>query len=360
MAHEPRVAPGTASVSCGAPGEEWTIFPAVVLDVGEERAVEGETVRRYTAHYACSCPAFRFHAEKDVRLRTCAHLAELLGEAYEAARVRIETPPHTPSKTRHAQATLARQRLDEHTSPESPSTPRKRRKTASPLTPTKSGRSLAPMLGQASQGAITMQMDGTTHVIGQQDERVHLLLSSTWPEWKADGLASARDTLSPAGWWISEKLDGVRAFWDGTRLWSRRGKPWNAPAWFLDRLPTDLTLDGELWMGRGLFEHTSGACRSARQDEWERVKYMVFDTPSHPNEAVEKRWERIRSLFPTVGTAAMQSVRAAGPYCVEQVLCQGQAHLAQLLETILAADGEGYVATLTQGHATPPCIGVRI
>src|SRR5215218_9562054 len=37
-----------------------------------------------------------------------------------------------------------------------------------------------------------------------------LLLAETW-----DGQAD------PAGWWLSEKLDGVRAYWDGTRFLSR-------------------------------------------------------------------------------------------------------------------------------------------
>jgi DNA ligase-1 len=86
--------------------------------------------------------------------------------------------------------------------------------------------------------------------------------------------------LSPAGYLVSEKLDGVRALWDGRQLRFRSGRPIAAPAWFMAGLP-DAPLDGELWMGRHSFEVLSGAVR--RQvpvdAEWRLVRYMVFDMP---------------------------------------------------------------------------------
>ena len=56
-----------------------------------------------------------------------------------------------------------------------------------------------------------------------------------------------------AGWWLSEKLDGVRAYWDGKSLISRLGNRFHAPDWFLEGLP-DIPLDGELWIGRKAFQ----------------------------------------------------------------------------------------------------------
>ena len=50
-------------------------------------------------------------------------------------------------------------------------------------------------------------------------------------------------------YWISEKLDGVRAIWDGKTLRFRSGNPAPAPRWFIDALPRQ-PLDGELWLGR--------------------------------------------------------------------------------------------------------------
>ena len=48
---------------------------------------------------------------------------------------------------------------------------------------------------------------------------------------------------------VSEKLDGVRAYWDGKVLRTRNGNTINAPGWFTDGFP-DRALDGELWIGR--------------------------------------------------------------------------------------------------------------
>ena len=76
-----------------------------------------------------------------------------------------------------------------------------------------------------------------------------LLLAREWP---ADA--------DPAGHLVSEKLDGVRALWDGRVLRFRSGGLIAAPAWFTARLPAE-PLDGELWLGRGRFEALSGGVR---------------------------------------------------------------------------------------------------
>ena len=50
-------------------------------------------------------------------------------------------------------------------------------------------------------------------------------------------LAKTYDGQDPTGLDISEKFDGVRAFWDGSKLTSRNGHEFNAPAWFTADLP---------------------------------------------------------------------------------------------------------------------------
>lgn len=340
--------PDTGAICTGPAGEECTIYPAVCLVQGEKHELDDASIQRFSDHYACSCPAWRFHAERDVRMRSCHHLVEALGDAYESTRMTLDWIPHTPSK-RRGTAQQARQRLTQYHSPESPATPQKRRRTSAPSTPSKRTGSGAPLLVNTSD-AIIVDVDGEKRVVGRQDDRVYLLLASLWPGTSGVPVKSNNDALDPAGFWVSEKLDGVRAFWDGRRLWSRRGKEWNAPSWFLERLPSDLPLDGELWIGRDMFEHTSGVCRSNRQDEWEQVKYMVFDTPAWPDEPVENRWARIQKRFSTLTSIDMQAPRvclkltqSSGVYFVEQVLCTGQAHLDDLLQHVLECDGEGYV-----------------
>ncbi len=81
-------------------------------------------------------------------------------------------------------------------------------------------------------------------------------------------------------YWVSEKYDGVRAYWNGEQLLSRQGNPYQAPTWFLKGLP-DFPLDGELWLGRQQFDRLSGIVRKkvAIDKEWEKVRFMVFDLP---------------------------------------------------------------------------------
>ena len=85
-------------------------------------------------------------------------------------------------------------------------------------------------------------------------------------------------TQDPTGWLMSEKLDGVRALWDGSRLVSRNGNPFPAPAEWLAKLPK-IALDGELWIGRGQFQSTLSA---VKRGDFSRLKYRVFDAPTMP------------------------------------------------------------------------------
>ena len=62
------------------------------------------------------------------------------------------------------------------------------------------------------------------------------------------------DKHDPTGWLMSEKLDGVRAYWDGCNLYSRNGRLFSPPEWFKALLPEDMALDGELWTKRDDFQ----------------------------------------------------------------------------------------------------------
>ena len=83
------------------------------------------------------------------------------------------------------------------------------------------------------------------------------------------------------GYWVSEKLDGVRAYWTGERFLSRGGHEYRAPGWFTRGFPAR-PLDGELWMGRGRFAELSGAVRQVVPDDnsWRRIRFLVFDLPA--------------------------------------------------------------------------------
>jgi DNA ligase-1 len=127
--------------------------------------------------------------------------------------------------------------------------------------------------------------------------------------------------IDPAGYLVSEKLDGVRAWWDGTRLRFRSGLPVLAPQWFTSRLPA-APLDGELWLGRGRFEELSGVVRrAAAVDEgWRRVSYRVFDLRGAAG-PFEQRTAALSRLAHDAAFASLQVVeqrRLAGPLALQR------------------------------------------
>lgn len=104
-----------------------------------------------------------------------------------------------------------------------------------------------------------------------------------------------KDVLHPGGSWLSEKYDGLRAYWDGVDFWSREGNRFYAPAWFKKGLPRT-PLDGELFAGRGRFQEASGTVRSqGMSDAWKRITFNVFDAPSHPG-GFEARIDAVKQL----------------------------------------------------------------
>jgi DNA ligase-1 len=131
-------------------------------------------------------------------------------------------------------------------------------------------------------------------------------------------------------YWVSEKLDGVRAYWDGKHLVSRRGNRFSAPEWFTANFPS-IPLDGELWMGRNQFEAVSGAVRRRVPDEnhWRKIRFMVFDMPGH-NGTFDQRINAMNKLAPV-------------PYLeiIEQYKVANQASLEKDLDQNVVLGGEG-------------------
>ncbi len=110
-----------------------------------------------------------------------------------------------------------------------------------------------------------------------------LVYSANVPVTETPEILLAHDYVpgaNPAAYFVSEKLDGVRAIWDGKILRFRSGKEINAPAWFTANFPAH-ALDGELWMGRHQFDQISAATRRLipDDDEWQMISYQVYELP---------------------------------------------------------------------------------
>lgn len=156
--------------------------------------------------------------------------------------------------------------------------------------------------------------------------------------WAAPALALALEPLlaknAPAGidprpYLVSEKLDGVRALWDGMTLRFRSGRVVAAPAWFLAALPKT-ALDGELWISRRSFDELSGAVRRTEpvDAEWRRIRYRVFELPAGEG-TFEQRAAQIKTLASGIVLP------------VEQQRFASNAELRAKLKQVVDAGGEG-------------------
>lgn len=129
--------------------------------------------------------------------------------------------------------------------------------------------------------------------------------------------------------WISEKLDGVRIFWDGKQMRSRSGQWIKLPDELLRQLPA-FALDAELWAGRGQFQQVMQALQSSEAELWQSIRLMVFDAPQQPGTFTE-RLQFLQQQLPE--TAFVQ--------LVPQQQLQTKAQLDELLQQVVAQGGEG-------------------
>ncbi|KNE59174.1 hypothetical protein AMAG_03500 [Allomyces macrogynus ATCC 38327] len=236
------------------------------VEVGSQSSSSKYKCKRTGDHYSCSCPAWRIQ-KAPVDARTCKHLKQLLGDAYEAARCNLTGDADAPAATKST---------------------RTRKAPAKPIA------------------------------------KFDVLLAQKW-----------EPTQDPTGWWMSEKLDGVRAYWCPTQrqLISRLGNAFSAPDWFIDALPTDMSLDGELFCGRQMFQSTVSIVRTHNSEKWNMVKYQVFDAPSLVEHGFEARLKEIEDYVARTGKAHLQAV--------PHTQCTGEAHLIETLAAVEAAGGEG-------------------
>ena len=137
---------------------------------------------------------------------------------------------------------------------------------------------------------------------------------------------------------ISEKYDGVRAFWDGRVLRFRGGGVVAAPVWFTRALPAQ-PLDGELWLGRGLFEQTSGIVRQSQPNDadWRNIKYMVFELPNAVG-SFEERAQQIEYIVRDAHNPQLVAVR--------QFRLPDRSRLQHRLDEVVQAGGEGLMLHL--------------
>ncbi len=164
------------------------------------------------------------------------------------------------------------------------------------------------------------------------------------------------DAIDIQQYWISEKLDGVRAYWDGEQLHSRQGYPIRAPLWFTQPLPKT-ALDGELWSGRGEFAATSATIRRYQpiDQEWQAIQYRVFDLPSSPL-PFKQRMHELQQLTQQI------NVHHLAPLSYRQLSTHEELHSLLLQQVDLGAEGLmlNRSSALYQGTRTDDLLKLKI
>ncbi|MDT8283879.1 MAG: DNA ligase [Gammaproteobacteria bacterium] len=159
-------------------------------------------------------------------------------------------------------------------------------------------------------------------------------------------LKTYQDHKAVTGWLMSEKLDGVRAYWDGQQLISRGGHVFKAPAWFTRGFPP-FALDGELWSKRNDFENIVSIVRQQQADErWSQISYRIFEVPKQPGGLLQ----RLAVLGDYLKMADLKSALLTSTipkpmhlFVIPQIEIKSQAHLDEFLQQVMRQGGEGVV-----------------
>ncbi len=142
-------------------------------------------------------------------------------------------------------------------------------------------------------------------------------------------------------YYISEKLDGMRGYWNGKQLLTRQGNVINSPIWFTQGWP-NTPIDGELWISRNNFQplmscvrkKTAGTC-------WEKVRFMMFDLPQqHGN--FSARIKQMQDIL----------MKTPSPYLqiIKQFKVKSLSELEAKLEQVMNNKGEGLMLHFASAH----------
>lgn len=136
------------------------------------------------------------------------------------------------------------------------------------------------------------------------------------------------------GWVMSEKLDGIRGYWDGSRLLTRKGLPLHPPPWFIKNFPA-FELDGELWSKQGEFEFIQSVVLDAEPGPgWEEIHYHVFEVPNQQG-TFSHRLDRAKKWFKSHPSPHVRVIR--------QILIQDRSDLDRFFLEVTSRGGEGVI-----------------
>lgn len=133
---------------------------------------------------------------------------------------------------------------------------------------------------------------------------------------------------------MSEKLDGVRAYWTGKELLTKTGNKIYAPNWFTKDFPP-FELDGELWTKRNDFENIQNIVLDENPTiKWEEITYNIFEVPN-TNGDFNKRLEKIKLWLDSNPNKYIK--------IIPQKICKNEIELDNFLKELLKQKAEGVI-----------------
>ncbi|MGB5965221.1 MAG: DNA ligase [Sulfurimonadaceae bacterium] len=133
-----------------------------------------------------------------------------------------------------------------------------------------------------------------------------------------------------SGWVMSEKLDGIRGYWDGKAMYSKNSKKLFTPKGFTKNFPS-FALDGELWSRHQDFEAVQSKVLK-HNGTWEGISYNIFEVP-HAKGDFFSRIDKAKQWFKDHPNPYVQ--------IIPQYTCQNTQDLDQYLDEVISSGGEG-------------------
>lgn len=135
-------------------------------------------------------------------------------------------------------------------------------------------------------------------------------------------------------WMMSEKLDGIRAYWDGKELYTKNGNKIYAPKWFIKDFP-NFELDGELWTKRNNFENIQNiVLDKIPSSKWKEITYNIFEVPN----AKGNFQERLSIIKNYLDKNPNNPIKI-----IPQIKCENQKHLEKYLQELINKKAEGII-----------------
>jgi DNA ligase-1 len=133
-------------------------------------------------------------------------------------------------------------------------------------------------------------------------------------------------------WYMSEKLDGIRAYWNGKEFLSKNGNKIYAPTWFIKDFP-NFELDGELWTKREDFENIQNIVLDKKPSlKWQEITYNIFEVPNEQGN-FDKRLEKIKNYLYKNQNKFIK--------IIPQLICKNDKELNKYLEKLVNEKAEG-------------------